>query len=96
MSTTQETGDERAPLLPTSSPTGDTVPQTNQPDRVMEAEDPVAIAVNKELTTADIAWRIIFITFGGLLAAITIKAVVDTGHTDVRSVSLWHMLGLHF
>ena len=87
----QETGDETAPLLPTSSATDGTFPQTNQPAGATEAEDPVAIEANKKLTTADIAWRIILIIFGGLLAAITIKAVVDTGHTDVRSVSLWHV-----
>jgi hypothetical protein len=87
MSTPHATVDERAPLLPTTSPNGASFPERNQPAiGDSEAEDCLAIDVNKKLTKVDIAWRVIFTVFAGFLLAVTIKAIVDTEHTDVRLV----------
>jgi hypothetical protein len=97
----QEIVDERAPLLPSSSPPVGTSPDTNKPDyEGSEAEDPIAIEVNRKLAAVDIAWRIIFTVFAGFLLAITIKAIIDTEHTDVRLIlfpaSLCHIPELKF
>lgn len=74
--------DERAPLLPSSSR-----PTTPAGTASLPNDDPLSIDVKKKLTKVDIAWRVVLALFAGLLLGITIKAIVDTDHPDVRYLS---------